>query len=317
MVNESKILLWSSSTLKNIQLAQNAVFEFSCKKNRETNKVLEFPKELNCSIALVYTQHMIIFIFQVNHSQRCNDTPLKTWILAQRDGDVLFGHCNCMAGLCEACSHVGAILFACETAARIHNSRTCTQDQNKWLVPSHVKKIPYLPINDVDFSSAKCKYRKLTENSTATLSSFEPRRVPMPNQIETNNFFEAISQSKQKPAILSVVHPFNQSFKPKGSKLPPSLLSLYQEDNIGVNQDQLIENCQKITITISEEESEQIELATRKQASCKEWFEQRSGRITASKLRAACHTNLSKPSKSLIKGICYPEVHRFSTAATR
>ena len=139
----------------------------------------------------------------------------------------------------------------------------------------------------------------------------------MRNQIETNNFFEAISQSKQMPVISSVVHPFNQSFKLKGSKLPPSLLSLYQEDNIGVNQDQLIENCQKITITISEEESEQIELATRKQASCKEWFEQRSGRITASKLRAACHTSLSKPSKSLIKGICYPEVHRFSTAATK
>ena len=39
--------------------------------------------------------------------------------------------------------------------------------------------------------------------------------MPVPDQVETNNFFEAISQPKQKPAILSVVHPFNQSFKPK------------------------------------------------------------------------------------------------------
>ena len=164
-----------------------------------------------------------------------------------------------MAGLCEACSHVGEILFACETVARIHNSRTCTQDQNKWLVPSYVKKIPYLPISDVDFSSAKCKYRKLTENRTATSSSCEPGRVPVPDQVETNNFFEAISQSKQKPVILSVVHPFNQSFKPKGSKLPPPLLFLYQEENIGLDHDHLLENRKKIITTISEEESQQIE----------------------------------------------------------
>ena len=40
------------------------------------------------------------------------ETPLKTWLLAEKDGNVCMAHFNCMAGLCEACSHVGALLFA-------------------------------------------------------------------------------------------------------------------------------------------------------------------------------------------------------------
>ena len=67
---------------------------------------------------------------QVNHSQRARDTPLKAWILAEKNGTVLTGHCDCMAGLSEACSHIGAMLFACETGARMQTSVTCTGSEN-------------------------------------------------------------------------------------------------------------------------------------------------------------------------------------------
>ena len=46
------------------------------------------------------------------------------------------------------------------------------------------------------------------------------------------------------------------------------------------------------------------------------WFKLRCGRITVSRLRAVLHTNPSKPSKSLIKQICYSEAFRFSSKAT-
>ena len=39
--------------------------------------------------------------------------------------------------------------------------------------------------------------------------------------------------------------------------------------------------------------------------------------MTASKFKAAWLTNPDKPSKSLIKMICYPSAHRFSNAATK
>ncbi|CAI5669920.1 unnamed protein product [Oreochromis niloticus] len=35
---------------------------------------------------------------RVNHSQRSNETPLKTWVIAKEDGEVIAAHCNCMAG---------------------------------------------------------------------------------------------------------------------------------------------------------------------------------------------------------------------------
>ena len=38
-------------------------------------------------------------------------TPNKAWICVKGDGEILYGHCSCMAGLGEVCSHVGAIMF--------------------------------------------------------------------------------------------------------------------------------------------------------------------------------------------------------------
>lgn len=46
---------------------------------------------------------MTVVCFKVNHSQRSNETPLKTWVIAKEDGEVIAAHCNCMAGL-VACS---------------------------------------------------------------------------------------------------------------------------------------------------------------------------------------------------------------------
>lgn len=49
---------------------------------------------------------------KVKHSQRMNDPPLNVWVLANSDGHISCGHCTCVAGLTESCSHVGAVCFA-------------------------------------------------------------------------------------------------------------------------------------------------------------------------------------------------------------
>lgn len=41
----------------------------------------------------------------------------------------------------EACSHVGATLFALETGVRMRSSTTCTQEKSKWLMPTYVKDV--------------------------------------------------------------------------------------------------------------------------------------------------------------------------------
>lgn len=40
---------------------------------------------------------------RINHSQRSRATPLKTRFLSERSGEVIVGHCDCMAKLSEAC----------------------------------------------------------------------------------------------------------------------------------------------------------------------------------------------------------------------
>jgi len=48
---------------------------------------------------------------------KVNDNNLVPWVLFGGIGDDIFlesAHCNCMAGLGEACSHIGALLFYLE-----------------------------------------------------------------------------------------------------------------------------------------------------------------------------------------------------------
>ena len=92
-------------------------------------------------------------IFQVRHSQRANNPLLTTWVLCEEDGTIESAHCTCMAGLCEVCSHVGAILFYLESAARV--GKTCTQMDCAWKGPTFVETIPYARISDIPFSKPK------------------------------------------------------------------------------------------------------------------------------------------------------------------
>ena len=96
---------------------------------------------------------------QVNHSQRMNETPLKPWVAATNEGTVVTAHCNCIAGLGGACSHVGAILFAVEAGVRIKRVRI--KDKCKWLMPTPVIAVSYQELRDIDFTSSKTKKRKI------------------------------------------------------------------------------------------------------------------------------------------------------------
>lgn len=50
-----------------------------------------------------------------------------------------------------------------------------------------------------------------------------------------------------------------------------------------------------------------IEAQTKSQAASEKWHRFRTGRVTASNAGAICATSLNKPSKSLLKRICYPD----------
>lgn len=76
-----------------------------------TSVIVKGTVSMNESISYLIGMNECVNV-KVKHSQRMNDAPLKTWILAKMDGKIICAHCTCVAGLSESCSHVGAICFA-------------------------------------------------------------------------------------------------------------------------------------------------------------------------------------------------------------
>ena len=68
--------------------------------------------------------------------------------------------------------------------------------------------------------------------------------------------------------------------------------------------------------SITAEMAKNVEKQTQGQSNSRIWFQQRAGRVTASKLKAAVCTANSQPSTSLIQSICYPESHCFKSIST-
>ena len=64
---------------------------------------------------------------------------------------MICGHCDCMAGLGEACSHIAAILFTLEANVQARKSLLCTSMPCSWLPPSF-KSVAFAAISDIDFS---------------------------------------------------------------------------------------------------------------------------------------------------------------------
>ena len=63
---------------------------------------------------------------RVRHPQRLSATPLTPWVAVEKIGSALCAHCNCMAGLREACSHIAAVPFALEANVKARKSMSCT-----------------------------------------------------------------------------------------------------------------------------------------------------------------------------------------------
>jgi len=107
-----------------------------------------------------------IVLGKVRHSQRMNDPCVILWIITEENGTVLFAHCvGCMAGQGECGSHIASILFYIEAWNRVNEKLSCTQVKCSWLMPTAVREVPYAPVSDIDFRSAK----KLKQNLGQTI----------------------------------------------------------------------------------------------------------------------------------------------------
>ncbi|XP_062576035.1 uncharacterized protein LOC134237903 [Saccostrea cucullata] len=258
---------------------------------------------------------------KVMHSQRLSETPLSPWAIIQEEGKVLAAHCNCMAGLGEACTHIAAMLFSIEATVKVRESRTVTDTKAYWL-PASLKGVQYAKIENIDFTSAKSKKKlvdsQFSDTPTARRGGMQHRLVEPPTENELNDFLQKLSLTGAQSAILSIRDPFQQPFIPQAvkEKFPQLLSDLVEDDLLRANYSDIMKHCANVKVTVSKEEAENVEEATRQQAENKLWNRFRCGRITASRMHAVCHSSPAAPSESLVRAICYPETTKFQSKAT-
>ncbi|KAL3831391.1 hypothetical protein ACJMK2_023143 [Sinanodonta woodiana] len=182
--------------------------------------------------------------------------------------------------------------------------------------------VVYAKIEDIDFTSAKSQKRKLDQNFLDTplpkkgLSQLKPVNKPTDNELSA--FLHQLSLTGAQSAVLSIKETFQQPFIPKvlNNKFPKLLSELFNDELIDASFSEILAYCKNVNVSVSKEESKSVELATRSQSETKLWNQFRSGRITASRMYAACHSSPAQPSESLIKSICNPESMKFVSAAT-
>lgn len=226
-----------------------------------------------------------------------------------------------MAGVGETCSHVGALLFALDAFCTAREKTTCTGTKAYWKVPLGVRGVTPKPAYQIDFSSAKARKQKVDafiadEQAEGIQPSIQKKLlgVAEPSEEELAGLFQQLNTNNTKPNVLRVLPAHCQQFKVDDH--PTSLRALHQKQCEGKSLPELQEFCKDIDINVSPQASQKLEEDTRSQADSHLWFSARAGRITASKLHAVCHTNTDHPSISLVRQICYPEQHKFSSIYT-
>ena len=151
--------------------------------------------------------------------------------------------------------------------------------------------------------------------STCTEGVSISTNASKPTDSEMEQFFANLSLCETKPAILSLIPKYSDTYVPKLSlsTLPQPLTSLHKSDYMKL---ELLNICEKVSLDFTNEMAKSVELETRLQHKSKLWFKFRAGRVTASRMKAACRTDINHPSQSLIKSICYPEAFSFTSKQT-
>lgn len=227
-----------------------------------------------------------------------------------------------MAGLGETCSHVGAVLFTIKAAVLLRESQTVTEKPAYWLLPSGQPKEKYLEVENIDFhSKATIKHRLDTTFSEGKPIQYKDKQklpdVSEPTDAEIATFLGELHATGDKPVLLSVIKDYAEFYAPvPNTDTGQPLSELFDEQCTSMTSEQLLLHCSNIAVDISQSQADTIEQQTREQSKSKAWYRFRAGRITASRMKAACSTPPENPSQSLIKNICYPLSAGFTSKAT-
>ncbi|KAJ7374244.1 hypothetical protein OS493_007323 [Desmophyllum pertusum] len=88
-------------------------------------------------------------------------------------------------------------------------------------MPSYIKEVPYSPVCEMDFTSAKKKRTQLVERGimpqAQRVIGTAGAAVATPTSKEKEDFYKLLAKGKQKPAVLSLISEQNTPFVPQQS----------------------------------------------------------------------------------------------------
>ena len=213
-----------------------------------------------------------------------------------------------MAGAGEACSQIASVLFAAEANTHVKEQHSSTSLPCSWL-PLSFRSIEFSQICDIDFATPKQRQKRSVQGDEVCSKSKPAYKIPKPIADDIHVHYQHLSGLKVNPVLLSLVAEFNDSYIPLYEKgvLPKPLTHLYEAT--ALSYPDLLNKCEQVYqgIALTAEQAKTVEEKTRDQSGSKLWFQQKAGRVIASKLRSVLHIKITNPSKSLIYSICYPE----------
>lgn len=235
----------------------------------------------------------------VTPSQRIREKQHQLWILFNSDGSIVTAFCTCTAGQSKFCNHIAAVLYKIEFAnQRGLNSPACTDESCVW--NASAKEIGPMKVKDmniVEHNRSKRKEQTKFLNYKEKLE-YDPRPESMREVLDEdkNAFLAKVREIVPKATINTAFTP------PTDSDIPSSLIDIATAiKNTAADTDKV--NMFGEKLSFNDDQLHELEKATRRQSNSRHWWDQRKGRITASRFHEVhqkvnmLHKNRAKPVK--------------------
>ena len=234
-----------------------------------------------------------LILTQVMHSMRLNEKFLQPWVVISQSGVVVSAHCDCMAGLAETCTHVGALLFKIEAVVRVREKATATGVPAYWIIPSSVNNVLPEVGFKITYTSAAMKRKTLDklidgqpQQMSVRTSASKESTTPVPTKEETDSLLRDLCNTWYKAAIFTIMPEYCAEFEDPVEPVtaPKSLRSLRNSKCDKMDYQSLVEHCDDLfpKLNVTDQQATKIERQTRSQTKCSVWYAARVGRVTAS-----------------------------------
>lgn len=266
------------------------------------------------------------FQFKVKPTERAKtedgQTTYNGFVILNSSGEVHSAFCPCKGGSDGCCRHVAAVLFDLQSTVSNNLMSTCTSGKCEWKrrCGNNEYAIPfqYLKIVKAEFGK--------TEKNPVKPVNFEPGHSSFDASVMKDMLRIGLQEVYPQAVALQFLP------KPKEPEIPESLVAKHIADDNNVERYESVENvtlytlkeyadifksennvgseelCSDETVqafmeflSIDEKQCDIICAKTVQQANSQFWFDQRSGRITASNFYKVCHIRETTDKTNTVK----------------